>query len=91
MEPVAPRTYRIEIEPPAWKMLMGFEERLRERIFDKIYTLEENPRPSGCKKLKDQRGLYRVRISDYRVIYSIEDDVLVVVVVKVVDRKEGYD
>ena len=70
---------------------MKFPEKLQDSILDKIYTLEENPRPSGCKKLKDKSGLYRVRIGDYRVIYSIEDDVLVVVVVKVVDRREGTD
>ncbi len=91
MEPLTPRTYHIEIEAPAWKVLMNFEEKLREKIFDKIYTLELNPRPSGCKKLKDKGGLYRVRIGDYRVIYSIQDDKLIVIIVEVFDRKEGYD
>ena len=70
---------------------MAFEEKLRETIFDKIYELEFNPRPSGCKKLKDKGGLYRVRIGNFRVIYDIQDNQLIVVVVKVLDRKEGYD
>lgn len=70
---------------------MAFEEKVRETIFDKIYELELNPRPSGCKKLKDKGGLYRVRVGNYRVIYDIQDNQLVVVVVKVLDRKEGYN
>lgn len=70
---------------------MKLSERLQDSILDKIYTLEENPRPSGCKKLKDKGGLYRIRIGDYRVVYSIQDEVLVVVIVEVFDRKEGYD
>jgi len=87
----APDTYRIIFSPASWKNLMKFPERLQDSILDNIYTLEENSRPSGCKKLKGKDGLYRVRIGDYRVVYSIEDDVLIVVVVKVADRKEGYD
>lgn len=79
----APDTYRIIFSPLSWKRVMKLSERLQDSILDKIYTLEENPRPSGCKKLKSKDGLYRV-------VYSIEDDVLVVVVVKVIDRKEGY-
>lgn len=88
---MTPKTYSIEIEVPAWKALMAVVENQREKIFDKIYTLELNPRPSGCKKLKDKGGLYRVRIGDYRVVYSIQDEVLVVVIVEVFDRKAGSD
>jgi len=66
-------------------------EEVQNKLFDKIYTLELNPRPSGCKKLKDKSGLYRVRIGDYRVIYDVQDDKLIVIIVEVFDRKEGYD
>lgn len=87
----APPTYRIIFSPDSWKNLMKLPERLQDAILDEIYTLELNPRPSGCKKLKDKGRLYRVRTGNYRVIYDIQDTQLVVVVVKVIDRKEGYD
>ena len=70
---------------------MKIDEKLRERIFDAIYQLEHTPRPSGCKKLKGKTGFYRIRIGDYRVIYDVQDGLLVVVVVEVGDRKEVYD
>jgi mRNA interferase RelE/StbE len=59
--------------------------------FGWIYSLEIAPRPSGCKKLKGGEGLYRIRVGDYRVIYEIEDAKLVVVVVKIGNRKDIYD
>jgi len=70
---------------------MKLDDRTQDRILDKIYTLELDPRPSGCKKLKGDQRLYRVRVGDFRVLYDVFDDVLVVLVVQVIDRKEGYD
>jgi mRNA interferase RelE/StbE len=52
--------------------------------------LAEKPRPIGCLKLKGNGDAYRIRIGDFRVIYEIEDEVLIVVVVSVGDRKEVY-
>jgi mRNA interferase RelE/StbE len=68
VESVTPRTYSIEIESSAWRDLMKIPENQREKIFDAIYTLEQNPRPSGCKKLKGRTGFYRIRLGDFRVI-----------------------
>lgn len=86
-----PRTYRVVIETFAWREVNRLSEELQNKLFDKIYTLELDPRPSGCKKLKGKTGFYRVRIGDFRVVYDIQDDILVVVVVEVFDRKHGYD
>jgi mRNA interferase RelE/StbE len=52
--------------------------------------LEQNPRPPGCKQLAGDSGFYRIRVGDYRVIYSIEDDVLLVLVLKVGPRRDIY-
>jgi mRNA interferase RelE/StbE len=49
-----------------------------------------NPRPPGVKKLSAITATYRIRQGDYRIIYEIEDDVLLVTVVKVADRKDVY-
>ncbi len=85
------RDYRILFNPDAWKDLMKLPERVQDSVFDKIYFLELNPRPSGCKKLKGNSGYYRVRVGNFRVIYDIQDEKLIVVVAQVIDRKEGYD
>lgn len=83
--------YSVRIEPHAWKQLMSFNQRLQEKLLVAIESLENEPRPSGCKKLKDRAGLFRVRVGDYRIIYDVMDAVLVVLVVEVGDRKEIYD
>ena len=60
-----------------------------KRVLDRIKTLEENPRPSGCEKLTGQER-YRLRQGRYRIVYSIQDDELTVWVVKVGHRKDIY-
>jgi mRNA interferase RelE/StbE len=52
--------------------------------------LRENPRPQGVKKLAGEENLYRIREGDYRLIYTIGDKELIVLVVKIGDRKEIY-
>jgi mRNA interferase RelE/StbE len=54
-----------------------------------IGQLADNPRPVGCKKLKGMSA-WRIRVGDYRVVYEIHDDVLVVLVVRVAHRREVY-
>lgn len=70
---------------------MKLDDKTQDKISDKIDTLELEPRPSGCKKLKGEERLYRVRVGNFRVLYDIHDDVLVVLVVQVIDRKVGYE
>jgi mRNA interferase RelE/StbE len=64
---------------------------VRNRLGTKIEALAEEPRPDGAKKLKGTEGTYRVRSGDYRILYTIADDVLLVVVVTVGYRKDVYD
>lgn len=85
------KIYSVRIEPRAWKKLMALRADLQEKLLVAIENLEVVPRPSGCKKLKDRGGLYRVRVGDYRVLYMIEDEILVILVVDVGDRKEIYE
>jgi len=87
---LADKTYQVQIEIRAWRELMRLGEDIQNAIFDAIEHLEQEPRPSGCKKLVAETTLYRVRIGKYRVTYRIEDDVLVVVVVKVGHRSQIY-
>ena len=59
------------------------------KILKVIRSLAENPRPSGVKKLSGQEK-YRLRQGDYRILYAIEDDKLVITVVKVGNRRDVY-
>ena len=65
------------------------QKRQRQRIVSRIRTLAGDPRPPGCEKLTGQ-DRYRVRQGQYRIVYSVEDDALVVYVVKVGHRSDVY-
>lgn len=64
---------------------------VRNRLGTRIEALAEEPRPDGARKLKGIGGTYRVRSGDYRILYTIADEVLLVVIVTVGDRKDVYD
>jgi len=81
--------YKIKIKPSAVKELEALPKKDLQRITQKIKLLADNPRPVGCEKLSG-RERYRLRQGNYRIIYSIEDDVLIVFVVKVRGSREVY-
>lgn len=70
--------YRIEFAPSAVKQLGGLPVEVQRQIAPRIEGLSQEPRPQGCKKLKGRQNEYRIRIGDYRVIYSIGDKHLIV-------------
>ena len=85
--------YNVVIKNQALKQLEKLPLKTLEAIHAKILLLEINPRPDGCKKLKSFAGavsIYRVRVGDYRVIYTVEDNVLTVIIVKIGHRSEVY-
>ena len=82
--------YSVQIEKPAWDELMAIPEKMRERLFTALESLEVEPRPSGVVKLAGADDLYRIRVGDYRIIYSIEDQVKIVLVEKVGHRRDVY-
>lgn len=81
--------YKIEIKRSAAKEIGKLPPKDLKKILAKIKGLSGNPRPSDCKKLSGQEK-YRIRYGFYRILYSIEDDILIVYVVKVGRRKEVY-
>ena len=84
-------SYRVLIKPSAAKEIEAVDQkRDRKRIVARILALENEPRPIGCEKLAGQNDRYRIRIGRYRVVYSIADDELVVLIVQVADRKDIY-
>jgi mRNA interferase RelE/StbE len=82
--------YAILLAPPAERQLKALAEAIRKRIVQRLRTLRENPRPHGVKKLAGEDDLYRIREGDYRIIYTVRDRELIVLVVKIGSRKEVY-
>jgi mRNA interferase RelE/StbE len=83
-------SYRIDIAPGAQRQLRKLDPQARRRIQAAIELLAEEPRPPAAKMLVNSDGAWRVRVGDYRVIYDIEDDRLVVLVLAAGHRREIY-
>ena len=82
--------YRIELTKAAERDLTAASIQMLKRLDACILGLADDPLPPGVKKLKNSDGLYRVRVSDYRIIYRIEQEILTVLVVKIGHRREVY-
>jgi len=82
-------TYGIDFHPAAERELEKLSTKDREKVVTGIEALSHNPRPPKSEKMS-ALDAYRLRIGDYRVIYSIEDQILVILVVKVAKRKDAY-
>ncbi len=82
--------YRISINKRAIKSLEKINEPYFAKIKEAIYGLAINPRPIGYKALKGREG-YRIRVADYRIIYDIFDDELLIEVIALGHRKDIYD
>jgi mRNA interferase RelE/StbE len=82
--------YEILFRPRVERDFKRVPPHIRDRLLLEISSLAEDPRPAGAVKLTGSDNLYRVRVGDYRVIYAIEDDFLVVLVVEVGHRREIY-
>ncbi|MBA3614044.1 MAG: type II toxin-antitoxin system RelE/ParE family toxin [Nitrospirales bacterium] len=82
--------YSILLAPPAERQLKAFSQAVQKRLVKGLKRLQANPRPQGVKKLVGEDDLYRVREGDYRIIYTIRDKALIVLVLKIADRKEVY-
>lgn len=81
--------YRVIITPRAEKQLSKLIVVNQRRIVARLESLGNNPRPSGAIKLSGTDG-WRLRVGDYRVLYEIRDTELIVLVVKIGDRKDVY-
>ncbi len=81
--------YEVLMEPPARRVLAKLPRDIQARLLARIELLGTNPRPQGAVKLSGHEA-YRVRVGDYRIIYSVLDDRLLVLVVDVGHRREVY-
>ena len=83
--------YSLEIKQSAQKELDALDDSTFKRIDRKILALADNPRPSGCKKLRAYRDHWRIRAGDWRVVYFIDDRAKLVTITRVAHRREVYD
>jgi mRNA interferase RelE/StbE len=81
--------YSVLIKKSAAKELEAVPKKDREKLVSKIQALAADPRPPGSEKLAGD-DKYRIRFGVYRVLYEIDDDTVVVVVVRVAHRREAY-
>jgi len=82
--------YRVELTPAADRQLSKLRGAAREMLAAAIVALASNPRPAGCKKLRGAGDLWRIRVRDYRIVYRIAKERLLVTVVKLGRRKDVY-
>jgi mRNA interferase RelE/StbE len=82
--------YRIQIAPSALRQLRKLPQSTQDRIVRRVEGLAGDPRPRGSVKLQGEEDLYRIRVGDYRVIYQVRDEELIVLVVRVGHRREVY-
>lgn len=84
-------SYKIRIDKKPQKFLETLPKVQRESILEEIYSLAENPRKHGVIKLKDSDPAeYRTRQGNYRIIFEIKDDILVVLVIRIFIRGDEY-
>lgn len=81
--------YTVVLSKKAVKQLDRLPEKISEGIIESIVSLEENPRPFGYKKLQGRDG-YRIRYGNYRVIYDILEEILIVDIIELGHRKNIY-
>ena len=83
-------SYRIEIKRSAAKALKEIPKANRKRIVEKIDSLAESPPNPDTTKMKGNNPFHKVRIGDYRIVYEIQEDVFVILVIKIGHRKDIY-
>lgn len=85
--------YNIDIPHKIAKKLLRLPKKDQKKIIEKIDLLTENSKPDGYKKLLGHNDppLYRIRVGDYRIIYAVEEDCLIILILEVGHRKDIYN
>ena len=82
--------YVVEISAQARKQIKRMPKSEKKKILDKIDSLSNDPRPFGYKRLQYYTEYFRVRVGNYRIIYTISDGQFLVVIVEATDRRDAY-
>ncbi len=82
--------YRVELARRAERDLEALPKPVQRRLAEAIDALSDEPRPQGVRKLSSADELYRIRVGDYRVVYKISEEALVVLVIRIGHRRDIY-
>lgn len=82
--------YIVQQSPAAARQLRKMDRQVQVQLIKAMLKLEENPRCHGVEKLEGRGDAYRLRSGDYRILFTINDEIAVVMVIKFADRKEAY-
>jgi mRNA interferase RelE/StbE len=82
--------YEVSIKSQAERALKRLDRSVKNRIITAILSLASNPRPGGCLKVKSEEGVWRIRVGDYRVGYTVDDAAIEVVIIRIGHRSEFY-
>lgn len=83
-------SYRVIIPKLVQKQLDNIPEKERKRLIKAIRLLADIPRPNGVKKLKSYEDTYRIRLGNYRIIYQIQDQEMLILILSSIHRKDAY-
>lgn len=83
--------YSVVITASAEKDLRRLERAAKNRLVTAILALADDPRPPGCIKVKSEIGVWRIRVGEYRVAYTVDDQAKVVTVIRVGPRGGFYN
>jgi mRNA interferase RelE/StbE len=83
--------YSVVITPSAEKDLRRLDRSVKNRVTVAILALAEDPRPAGCIKIKSEEGVWRIRVGEYRVAYTVDDQAKVVTIIRVGSRGDFYN
>lgn len=83
-------SYHIAIANSAKRDMRRLDSDLQQRVATHLQALRNSPRPSGVKKLRDRDNQWRIRIGDYRIIYEIDEDEHIIVILRIKHRREAY-
>ena len=82
--------YEVRIAPMARRQYRKLPAEVRQRVAQALTALSAEPRPSGVVKLRGSNNRWRIRIGDYRIIYRIEDEIVLVTILIIAHRREVY-
>lgn len=82
--------YRVEVSATAEKQIRRLARSDQVRVLRAIHRLQDDPRPRGCRKLRGYDDVFRIRVGTYRILYSVESHCLLIIVLKVGQRKDIY-
>ena len=82
--------YEIRVLPTARREILRLPKRIQLRVREDIAGLADDPRPSNCRKLTGPASYYRIRVSDYRILYEVRDREVLVLVVRIGHRRDVY-